>query len=277
MENIKYIDYHLQSAKMRDIDPANDMAVYLCGRYELSIEQRYWYAFLFSTCYCGPTAFYFYNEFPDFENVNVDRLERFWKANKHRCLFQTDRLRIKTSDEFVPTFESYKKWVGNRTQQERFYLLSTPFKASSYTNAYKDVQQIRNVGRFTTFIYLEMINLLTNFKCEPDTIDWKYAENCQAGLHYAAKQEEVDGFGDDQVLGIILKRLPKSNIFNIETTLCAYAKYQKGQRYIGYYIDRQKKEIEKMKESVPTGVCWRVLDQFRKEHYKSHPNLKEPI
>tara|TARA_R100001460_G_scaffold29165_1_gene58103 strand:- start:848 stop:1180 length:333 start_codon:yes stop_codon:yes gene_type:complete len=57
------------------------------------------------------------------------------------------------------------------------------------------------------------------------------------------------------------------NIWNIETTLCAYKKYKKGKRYIGYYIERQRKEIEKMQTNVNNGVDWSVLWDFRKETY----------
>jgi hypothetical protein len=147
-----YITYHTESAKIRDIDPANDCLMYIADRFELNMEQRYWLAFLYSTCYCAPTVFYIYNEFPDFENVDVKRLERWWKSNKDKCIFQTDRLRIKTSNQFVPTFESYKQWVGGKTQQERFYEFKTSRPTINYDLMYKEAGKIRNVGRFTLFI-----------------------------------------------------------------------------------------------------------------------------
>jgi hypothetical protein len=274
---IPYIEYHKQSAAMKDIDPANDCLVYIADRFELNIEQRYWLAFLYSTCYCASTVFYIYQEFPDFENVDLGRLERWWKANKNKCVFQTDRLRIKSNDQFVPTFKSYRDWIGKQSQQEAFYKMKTGYPTVNYDNAFLYAGMIKNVGRFTLFIYLEMVNLLTDFKCAPRKIEWKHASNCLKGLEYAMEQEDLEGFGHDQAFEEVMKKLKRSSIFSTETTLCAYAKYMKGQRYIGYYIDRQKKEIEKMKENVKTGVCWRVLDEFRKETYKSHPNLTEPI
>jgi len=62
-------------------------------------------------------------------------------------------------------------------------------------------------------------------------------------------------------------KIEHKNIWNIETTLCAYKKFKKGKRYIGYYIDRQRKEIEKMQHNVSDGVDWSVLWQFRNETY----------
>jgi hypothetical protein len=259
-----FITYFKESQKQKDIDPANDCLVYLCGRFELTMEQRYWLAFLYSTCYCGATVYYMYNEFPDYYTVDVNRLEKWWKENKHKLIFQTDRLRIKTTNQFVPTFLSYKKFIGEGTQQERFYKLKTPSVVNNYRNAYKEVGTIRNVGRFTLFIYLEMLNLLTDFKCVPDTIDWKYADNCRKGMELAMGYEYNDLF--DRDIKNLSKKL-KSNIFAVETVLCAYYKYHKGQRYVGYYKERQLKEINKMAANVPDGVYWNALYQFRKEVY----------
>ena len=40
-----YIDYHIESSKAKDIDPSNDCLKYLCDRFELNIEQRFWLAY----------------------------------------------------------------------------------------------------------------------------------------------------------------------------------------------------------------------------------------
>ena len=57
------------------------------------------------------------------------------------------------------------------------------------------------------------------------------------------------------------------NIWNIETTLCAYKKYNHNKRYVGYYIERMKKEIIKMSMNVNNGVDWSVMWDFRQETY----------
>lgn len=268
-----YLKYHIESSKIRDIDPANDALSYVANRFELNMEQRYWLAFLYSTCYCGATAFYMYNEFPDFENVNVGRLERWWDKNKQRCVFQTDRLRIKTTNQFVPTFKSYRDWVGGYTQEQKFAQLLTPKLEWTYDQAFKAVTDVRNIGRFTAFIYLEMVAVLTNFKVWPKTFKWEEADNCRKGLCYALKV--ADSQPDEQldkmlwqVQSKLKKHCEHASIYNIETTLCAYKKYVHGKRHVGYYLERQLAEIDKMASNVFTGVCWDVLYQFRKETYK---------
>ncbi len=70
---VDYINYHIRSSEAKDIDPSNDCLRYISDRFELNIEQRYWLAFLFGTCYSATTVYYIYNEFPDFENVDVER------------------------------------------------------------------------------------------------------------------------------------------------------------------------------------------------------------
>ena len=76
----EYLSYHRQSSIAKDIDPQNDCLQYVANRFELNMEQRYWLAFLFGTCYCAPTVYYIYNEFPDYNTVNIDRLEKWWKG-----------------------------------------------------------------------------------------------------------------------------------------------------------------------------------------------------
>lgn len=268
----EYIKYHLDSAKIKDVDPSNDCLVYIADRFELNLEQRYWLAFLYSTCYCAPTVYYMYNEFPDYENVDVGRLTRWWKSNKHRLLFQTDRLRIKSNDHFVPSFLSYQKLLRGRSQREAFSHLKTPMKRMTWESAEKFVTSIDNVGRFTSFIYLEMVSVLTDFKCEPATIDWKSADNCRKGLAYTLGLEDsTDYVRLDKTLSqyqsIVRDYTKLHSIFNLETTLCAFKKHHHGKRYVGYYLDRQRKEIDTMTSNVRDGVHWGVLNQFRLETY----------
>jgi len=281
---VDYLTYHTLSSRAKDIDPSNDCLRYVCDRFELNTEQRYWLAFLFGTCYSATMVYYVYNEFPDFENVDVGRLERWWNKNRDKALFQTDRLRIKTQNKFVETFVSYKNLIGNRTQEEYFESLLREDGQQTYDNCYDNLVKIRNFGRFTMFIYLEMVHVLTGYNLEPTKLDLKNAESCRNGLVYHLKDYELDTHGKKKKLSnsqitylqYEFKELKKQiegmdvehkNIFNIETTLCAYKKYCKGKRYVGYYIDRQRKEIEKMQSRVTDGVDWRVLWDFRKETY----------
>lgn len=272
------------SSVIGDIDPANDCLRYICDRFELNVEQRYWLAFLYACCYSPTTTYYIYNEFPDFENVNEERLQNWWDANRDKLIFQTDRLRIKSSNQFVDAFRSYKEAIGNRTQHEVFDNICNSDNDENYDKCWEFASQFYTFGRFTLFIYLEMLHVLTDLPIEPTYLDLNQAVSCRNGLALAFGLDQYDTHKDkrnltkDEVsylqscfadLMNIVSQLDivHKSVWNVETTLCAYKKYKYGKRYVGYYIERSGKEIEKMQGMITEGVSWRPLWEFREETY----------
>lgn len=282
-----FTDYYSQSARIGDIDPQNACLRYVADRFELNSEQRYWLAFLFGTCYCAPTVFYIYNEFPDFENVDIGRLQRWWNLNRGKCMFQTDRLRVKTQNLFVETFVSYQRLIGARTQRQAFFdaagARGVGSRSDMYRAAYGFGAKVRNFGRFTMFIYLELVHELTDFKMQPHELDVRNALSVRNGLCYALGFDQlIDAeLSKLQVLRLeqqfvrvtsqMQRQFPKASAWSVETALCAFKKHIRGKRWVGYYLDRQHDEISQMQRTVPTGVDWNVLWQHRKEtHAKEH-------
>lgn len=278
----EFLTYFEQSAQIGDIDPQNACLKYVSNRFELNTEQRFWLAFLFGCTYCAPTVFYIYNEFPDFENVDTGRLQNWWDKNKSKLLFQSDRLRVKTQNLFVPTFVSYRSLIGLRTQEQAFYDAAGARGVGSRKDMYRAAWdfglQIRNFGRFTMFIYLELIHELTQFKMTPDRLEVSEALSSRNGLCYAL---DLDGLIDAPLtrtqaegleesfkllLGRINAKTP-ATAWSLETALCAYKKHCRGKRWVGYYLDRQYTEISRLEASVSKGVCWDVLWQYRREIY----------
>ena len=293
MDNItEYLRFHRESSAANDIDPQNDCLLYISDRYELSTEQRFWLAFLFGTCYCAPTVFYIYNEFPDYQNVDVNRLQRWWSANRDKLVFQTDRARVRSNNEFVNCFKSYKEIVGSN-QEAFFNRLKQESTVNTYKNSLKALENLHYFGRFTMFIYLEMVSVLTEAKMIPHTLDLRNAESCRNGLalalgrqdiftHFEDKQLTPNDYSDLEkgfnriVEAVQYTPIRHQDIFNIETTLCAYKKVKLGKRYVGFYIERMRKEIEAMEKNVPRGVDWSVMYDFRRKNY--HPKyLKEKL
>lgn len=281
----QFLAYHTASMNIGDVDPQNACLRYLANRYELNEEQRYWLAFLFGCTYCAPTVFYIYNEFPDFENVDVARLSRWWSENRHRCLFQTDRLRIKTQNLLVETFESYRRLVGGRTQEQAFYdaagARGVGSRRDMYRAAWDFAGQIRNFGRFTLFIHLELVHELTNYKMAPDELDVKNALSSRNGLLYVLGRDEwIDKPMNrtelraletvfQNLLRLVQTYVPATTAWSLETILCAFKKHCRKDRWVGYYLDRQHREILKLQEAVPAGVDWSVLWDYRAETYYS--------
>jgi hypothetical protein len=283
---LTYYQYHLKSYEYGDIDPAYNLLKYICDRYELNIEQRYWLAFLYGCTYCGATVFYIYNEFPDFENVNIPRLERWWNEHKHRLLFQTDRMRIRSNNQFVAAYRSYQDRLDGRRQQDFIEndICTFPDAGLNYNYLYQRLLEVKYFGRYSLFLWLECMHELTGVNIMPTRIDWRNAKNCFNGVMNCFGLPERDivtkeeSMVADQLFLVILNQLRtyypqlKTTVWNTETTLCAYKKYCHDKRYVGYYWKRMCAEIEKMKNNTPSKVCWNALldyinDPKERENY----------
>lgn len=287
-----YFAYHLAMIDVGDLDPAYPALLYLCDRYEFNVEQRFWLAFLYAATYHVPSAFYIYNEFPDAENVDLGRMNRWWKANRSRTVFQTDRRWIRSRNQFVPMVESYLNLTGvaEGNTQESFYarafLSSDP--VLTYQRAYEGMMNVHYMGRYALFLYLESVATLTGFPMQPQGLDLHNSQSTRNGICYAIGRDEWlcgHDYGRKDVpseayeiltqnLGMIVSELQNrrpdgtTDIWSAETSLCAYKKIHRGTRYLGYYIDRQHDEIAKMQANVPEGVDWTPLWDFRRGHYQ---------
>lgn len=280
---LDYEAYHRQSIEAGDVDPSYSMLRYLCDRFELNVEQRYWLAWLYATCYCGPTVFYIYNEFPDYENVDEGRLERWWAGNRHRLLFQTDRRWVRSRNQWTAMFRSYRQAIGPGTQEQRFALLKSKDRYLNYDNCWKAFSRMYQFGRFAMFLYLEAVHVVTCFPMTPRSMNLADADSCRNGLALAIGRSDLNTHGTDRRLtrkdhatlqtafDAMVARMreadPRNNVWNIETTLCAYKKYCYGKRHVGYYLDRQRDEIAAMQRNVTSGVEWSVLWDYRRETF----------
>lgn len=293
----EYIRYHVDSSRALDIDPQIEAIRYLCDRYELNEEQRLWLCFLFSTNYCVPTTYFMYNEFPDYQTVDVGRLQRWWEANRSKLIFQTDRAWVRSRNQFVGVFESYqehvRKWSGGSNLQADA-LRNLLAEGSTPTDRYAlllDRFNVEQFGRFTMFLYSE---LLYNIGGIPVGVkfDIREAESSRNGLVFALGLENEAYTGrtgktlpEDTIavlnsgLRYIVSRIQEQPInprhktlWSIETTLCAYKKHVlRRSRWVGYYIERMRREIVKLQSTTGKraggGVSWLPLWQFRAETY----------
>lgn len=287
----EYIRYHEHSARIGDIDPNYAMLRYVCDRFELNDEQRYWLAFLYALTYCGASVFYVYNEFPDFENVDINRMDRWWfNIGREATVFQTDRRWCRSRNQFTRAVESYQQWIGNSSQAEHFDRIAIGNNPEErYDNLYDSARSLFSFGQFTLFLYLEALHTITSLDLCPTDLDLNAAWSCRNGLYYAYGLDELIDEEQTSIrfealditeekwfhLRKILAELSRPpTVWQTETILCAYRKWHRGNRWIGYYLDRQGKEIAKMERNVRDGVAWRVLWQYREETYL-HEHLIE--
>lgn len=283
----QYLAYHRDSALAKDIDPAVDGLRYVCDRFELTLEQRYWVAFLYATCYSTTTTFFLCNEFPDFHTVDVARLERWWTRWRPHLIFQTDRRWCRSRNQFVACVQSYQAWVGTRSQTAHFDAHRRLTPTETYDVVFREAgAHLFTFGRFTLFLYTEMLAELAGYPVEPSGLDLRHAESSRNGLCFATGHDALMNHHTKARLspseltvlqGAFLdlrQRLVTdvglhTSVWSIETTLCAFKKHCLGKRWVGYYIERMRRELETMEARVPHGVCWDVLWQFRDATYEA--------
>ena len=136
------------------------------------------------------------------------------------------------------------------------------------------------------FLYSELLHTVAGIDIAV-RLDLREAESSRNGLVFALGLEDVAYTGRhgrkatkaeieylNKGLAFIsgqINRLPinprHKSLWSIETTLCAYKKNKLGKRWVGYYIERGRKEIEKMQEQLPE-INWEPLWTFRAETYQ---------
>lgn len=280
-----FMRYYHWSLKTYDCDPAMYMLNYINKRMELNIEQRYWLAWLYANTYNIATAWIIWNEFPDFENVDMERLELWNKENYKRLVYETDN---KWQKGHLPAmYKSYKDNIessGCCTQREFFMSLCGDDENDNFDLCLKFiVKNFFKFGRYLTWFYLQTLRETCDLPVMPRDLLLKdsSSESHRNGLFYALGMEEaielpfdkeMHQFLDqeaDQILSEMRKEYPdiEPDNFTLETTLCAFKKVfrKKHGRYLGFYIDRQAENIKRAEISGFDGVDWDLLWQAREE------------
>jgi len=280
-----FIDYYASIIATWDVDPAYPLMKYLIDRYELSREQQYWLVFLYATFYHVASVHWVMQEFPDFQLVDVDRLQQWHDKHWRLLQYETDRRHEK--GKFVEGFKSYQAWVGSGTQEEKFIELLDPEgnQMESYRRLNKSLDKLAGFGRYTKFYYTEALARCVGLPIMCDHIPLKDCESSRNGLAHALKREDLVDclrltkedyqflyWEQEKLMDEIREQHPELPVdyWLVETATCAYKGLFRRRRYIGYYIDRLHEEIvaieEKDKNGVTSGVCWSVLEDFRQEY-----------
>jgi len=281
-----FIEWYAWSLKYGDCDPPIWLLNYLFKRYEHNVEQKLWIAWIYGTTYHLPTAWVIWNEFPDFELVGLDRLKQWNNENYKRLRYQTD---TKYNKGFLPQqFESYKNWIGDKTQVEKFEELKT------FDNVWNSViKNLYKFGRYSTWFYMQTLNECVGLDLIPKDLkldDYSGSKSHRNGLCYALgldewinkklTKTEIEHLETEsiQIQNTISTNYKLSgNPYKMETALCSFKKiFRKKQgRYLGYYLDRQAEEIAQVQSDGWKGIEWDVFWQARTETL--HPDLYSSI
>lgn len=283
-----FINWCAWSLKNNDCDPALWLLNYLFDRYEHNIEQKYWIAWIYGTTYHLPTAWIIWNEFPDYELVDQDRLKWWNDENYKRLRYQTD---TKYNKGYLPQqFASYKKWINHNnktgTQRERF---NNFIQKQSFDFLWQTINKnLYKFGRYSTWYYMQTLKDCVGVDLNPSDLkldDYSGSRSHRNGFCYALNKDDwIDkklhrsciDYMNHEAINIKNELLDQYNIemdyYQMETLLCSYKKiYRKSRgRYLGYYLDRQAEEIKKVEGDDWFGIDWQVFWDAREETlYKS--------
>ena len=290
--------FYVNSANHKDIDPNVWLLNYVIDRMEMNEQQVLWLCFLNAITYHAPTALLIWNEYPDLECAGIERLTEWWTRDiQLRLPFQSDKL--KQRRHLPETVESYKKMVGG--DQVAFFnnLLSGSAEENFDTLWTEAFKPIRHFGRFSVWNWAQTLKQVAGYDIEPTTLflgdkdaesithgacwilgkeeEWAYKNRWKD--ESGKKHKEVHKFSADEKIyletGIrsVMQEIRDENptvvidAFNVETVMCAFKKLfrQKDSRYIGYYLDRQRLDIDNTAAKHWVGVEWKLLYNAREE------------
>ena len=280
-----FIRWYAWSLKYDDCDPAVWCTNYLHKRYEHNDEERIWLAWLYGNTYQLPTAWVLKNEFPDFELATVDRITQWNTTNYKRLRYQTD---TKWNKGHLPSmFESYQKFIGNRSQREVLESYYGHTEEDNFDNLWKVIKDsLHKFGRYSTWFYLQHLKHTAGIRINPTSLmldDYSGSRSHRNGLLLAlGKTYDVDrkltageyANLESQAYEILCEteaRFPELanqiDYFTMETCLCSFKKIFRVNhgRYLGYYLDRQAEEIIAAEKDGWYGIDWDVLWQAREE------------
>jgi len=279
-----FINWFGWSLEIEDCDSALFMTNYFFDRFEYNREQQLWLIWLYGITYYWPTAYIIWNEFPDMELVDIDRLTKWNNENYSRLRYQND---TKWNKGHLPAqFKSYKKWVGDRTQREAFEQHITKDPVETFYNLWDVANSWHKYGRYTSWFYLQTLNQCTDINLEVDSLwlhDYSGSKSHRNGLCYAVGKDDwvdeklsttqLDVLNKEskEILNEVKLKFPnvatKADFFAMETALCSFKKLfrKRDGRYLGYYLDRQAREIKKVEQDNWTGIDWQPMWDARKE------------
>lgn len=286
-----FLRYFYSILKLEEYDPAYYTLNYFYDRYELNTEQRYWLSWLYGFIYNTCSAWVVANEFPDFENVDIERLTDWENKNWMRMGYETDTRYKKGKIQVA--FPYYRATVGDQTQHEYFMgICNDPDPKKNFRKLWDTVMSWKLFGRYSAFFYIETLQKCNNLPIEFDSLflrDIGGSKSHRNGLCYTLGKDEWDMHkanpdmkkytpemldylesSADELIEVMKDRFPDVahmvDYSTAETAWCAYKGFFRGRRYLGFYLDRDAKQIKEAESKGWEGIDWDVFWQCRKEN-----------
>lgn len=195
------------------------------------------------------------------EMLKVYSPEEIWKRYKQKLSFGSARKYAKNNDQFVDLINQWNMTTNNMPF-EWLNCQILPSEEQTCVNIQRNIQNINNVGRFASDLFIEMLVYLKEYLGikikEPTTIDWGNCANLTSGIFNIFYEDEKANEFDktkkvtpleikylSSKLSIIQKSIQKtypeqdSEISMFIGKICSFRNLFKNARYGGFHHDRQ--------------------------------------
>lgn len=274
---------------------------YLFEYYQMTVEQKYWFCFINGLCQNVLTTHEIWAKFPDLENLDMQALTDFFRANYPKFGWDTDRRYVKNSFEKAVTH--YIKLLNGRTQAEYFNkICATPDPKVNFDVLWDIIMHdFYLFGRLSTFSYLEYMSIAgLNIECSNLFIyDIDGSKSHRNGLCKVLGHDELDwhdkynpefkGYTKEQLIWLELEgekllkdakdRFSDANYFTLESTLCCYKSwFRPNRRYPNVYNDMFYERIMRHERlwGKKMDLFWQIRKACLPEHLLLEYNFKDP-
>ena len=271
-------------------------------------EQRLWYAFLNGNTQHPPTSLVIFRRFPDFKNLDLSELDRWFNLEFKRLEFDTDRRHQKS--DFVKSVKCYKKLTEG--DQEGFFgsIVDTEDQYENFRKLWKVVREkFYSFGRLSTFSYLEYLRIMrVPIDCDQLFLeDMSGSKSHRNGLAKVLGRDDLD-WHDSNPTNFTGKYTPEMMVwlnkeaacllneaktrfsglsfyqdvsyFTLESTFCTYKSWHRpNRRYPNVYMDMLYNRIKKAEERWPEedfSVFWDARKTYLEPELRLEDNPADP-
>lgn len=263
-----FLDYHRSHSLAWELDTHVDHLVWFSRRLGLDAETRCWLCFLEGCCEWTSVAMLLFARFPSMASATPDAVAEFCERRKFASLFAYEYKWVYY--RLPEVVRGYRRLVarggGSQVAAVRRHAAGPTPEAryAAFTRSFA----IPQFGAYAMLDYTELLKYLCGLDVSA-TIDVGDNYSVRQGLLYALGVDRVypqsvrhsrpsaeerlvleAGLADIMRKVAAMDILPRfKTMWAVETSLCTYNKFLHGKRYMGYYRERQVREMGRVMEA----------------------------
>jgi len=276
-----------------------------------SWEQTLWFVFINGNTQHPLTSWLIFKRFPDFGDLDINALSKWYNTEWPRLEFDTDRRHQKR--DFIKSVERYKQLCNPHPSQASFFntIVNTEDPLVNFQNIWDVVREdFYSFGRMSTFSYLEYLRI-AKLNIEPNSLfleDISGSKSLRNGLAKVLGRDDLDWGFDENPTGFEGKYTPEMmewlkaegaqllkeskerfwgrdffwdvTYFTLESEFCTYKGWSReNRRYPGVYADIYYSRIKKVEARWPEedfSLFWKMRQQMLPQSLRLEDNPGDP-